>query len=209
MKKIQKKRASGLSYLPVTDRAREALNEYIGMLRASTKYKSTKINDELQMTRFKSHFPKPEDIIEAISDFATCVYAGEPPNPAVTVLIAEGFQRYLAGNGDISLDEAFGRKKRKGSSHPLKKKHTDDERNKHCFMMHRLIKDARTRGKKLSILAAAAQVKETLNLHKDKESLRTEYISNGGTEYFDDFFQFLRNAENVTAEREAAKSKKR
>lgn len=57
---------------------------------------------------------------DAFDSFVTNVQFGILPAPETLLIMAEAMQKYLQGNGDISLDEAFfGRKHKKNTSYAM------------------------------------------------------------------------------------------
>jgi hypothetical protein len=88
-----------------------------------------------------------DDPIDAICRFVSMVYLGVTPTPDILVAIAERMKRYLDGNGALSLDEAFGLKRKQRVGHPLKQRSQDERRGRIIYLMWCLRYKAKSEGK--------------------------------------------------------------
>jgi len=135
----------------------------------------------------------PTDIIER---FSQCVCLGLIPPPNMLAAIAENFWIYLNAEGEISLDEAFGRRKAQGVKHPLKQRLKDTERRRWYIHLWNLKREMKKSGKKDKAFVAAEETVKEFKLCITAETLEKEYRDSKLEKVLDSLPEFFMQSES-------------
>ena len=125
------------------------------------------------------------DAIDVIRQFYLCVKKGITPPAKVLIAVAERFEKYIANDGNESLDVFFGKVKKKGKKEPLRQQLQNEIKGKIYYFMWYQMKIAKENKKTLTILAAAAAAVHAFQLSKSRDSLEKEYIASKVGTIFD------------------------
>lgn len=124
--------------------------------------------------------------LAVIQMFTMLTEAGITPSANVLSCLSQYFRSYLNGNGGVSLDHAFGLKPKQRVGHPISHQRSRHERGRLVYMMWCKRKEASDRGNVLSILNAAGQVINELNLLDiSEDTLEKEYSAFNADSVFD------------------------
>ena len=124
--------------------------------------------------------------IDLIRQFYLCVMKGITPPANVLIAVAERFEKYVAADGNESLDVFFGKAKTKGKKEPLRQQLQNEIKGKIYYFMWYQMKIAKENKKALTILAAAGMAIDTFQLNKCRDSLEKEYIASKVGKIFDE-----------------------
>ncbi|MBK9161255.1 MAG: hypothetical protein IPM27_06780 [Nitrosomonadales bacterium] len=143
------------------------------LMQARTLFKQADDDSLLQMAFAEN--TDPNDAVDVIRQFSLLVKKGITPPPHILAAVAQGFGKYISASGELSLDEAFGRRNVQGVKHPLKQRLKKEERVRVYWFIWYQRKQAENEGSEVSIYAAAAKAIEEFNLSILNGTLEKEY----------------------------------
>jgi hypothetical protein len=175
------------------DKPQQSLSDFLlleqSWLEASRIALKARSSDDYLQLAFAEN-AKPDDLIEVIRQFYLCVNKGITPPASLLKVVANGFEKYVLANGELSLDESF-IKKRKGKKHPIKQKLKDENRWRIYYFMWCQIKLSELDNKELSILAAAGMARDKFLRHISIDTLEKEYITSKVSEKYNQAFDVM------------------
>lgn len=125
------------------------------------------------------------DMLQAVTSFSRCVFAGVTPPPSLLAKVAEAFNGYLKARGQLTLDRAFDLQTKQKVGNPFKHRAAQARRGQILHDMWALRKEREAKGEPLSILKAASEVINRLSLSDEEDALTRDYSRLKIQEIFD------------------------
>lgn len=135
----------------------------------------------------------PDDAVDVIRQFALLVKKGITPPSHILAAVALSFGKYISASGELSLDQAFGRRMVQGVKHPLKQRLKKEERGRVYWFIWCERKQAEIAGSEVKILAAAERAIEEFKLPIGGASLEKEYIAAKIETIFETAYETMQN----------------
>jgi hypothetical protein len=129
----------------------------------------------------------PDDSIDVIRQYASCILVGIVPPTHVLLAVATRFKEYLDSDGS-NLGDFFGAKRQQGKREPKVQRLKDEERTRVYYFMWEFIKLGN-----VSTLAAAGAAIEKFNLHCGRDHLEKAYYASGVAAIFDKGYEVTRD----------------